>query len=313
MTLLLRLFLLVMPWYSSIGSYANKLKCRSDYMANLNFDVDLSSDFSYENEYKFYTGNTYDEACPWTEETDCAVVNKTLRCTMHTLRVQTHCATFQFILLIIDSATGASKKNITKFEIGVRGFPASPWTTSMKLQFCDDTVGIKYFAVYPTDYTKFKIDLFRYPLDFLSFTSLITLSINGSNNFKKNIALDQKYLDECVGRTKDSCIIVQENLEPCSRYRVCVSPSYIRCREVETKCRSEFRWQDMLLIIFGVIICGLSILFLSTKLKKKRTRSKIHSFSRFELVNDKQRGGTSGGGGADEASPENLYDGHFLD
>lgn len=274
---------LVLMFYNSKYAQQIHLECKVDYMTRIVFEMDISKYVRVGNKYKFETGNNWRSGCPWTEEKDCKIVNNTIfRCTMNSFHMGLEkCTTYEFKLTIIPNIGNITL--IKKFDFW-KGLKATPWTTSLKILHCQGVIGVKYFVPYPLTDSDVEIDIFRYPTDIEYYSTQIEISIYDGANPNRRYNLTSKYLDDCALHTKDMCTVKEVNLKPCSTYKVCVSPSSEPCKEVRTNCPSLVFWRDVLLVVFGVVLSVLSIAYLNLRLKYKRARRKVYSFSEFRLV-----------------------------
>lgn len=239
------------------------LKCYVDYRGTIHFNIqlkDLYKNATSPKAYFYYRKRSeFERDVKWYQESNCYQYrikdDGNLNCTPNFLSRHKY-LTFGYIVSV---ETNNKTINTSKlFMDGHRNVQAHPWTTMQKLVYCINGVGIKYFGLH-LDGRNITLEWFRRPLDVEYIHSSPEITITNLYTNTTNPIFLRK--PNC---RKEACTYTFQSLRQCTFYRVCMSTKQYdfrrhECKTIRTQCFDEsvndiFRWQDILLIVFGTVI-----------------------------------------------------------
>lgn len=266
---------------NKLFSNGTSLYCYVDYHGDIEFNVILPNVFKkdlYPKAFFYYRRGGLAHS-PWKQEYECYQfrVNDDLNfnCTLRELSVPGF-STFEFMVSL---TTNNETTNITKLYFARhRGIEVQPWTTMHKVIYCNNGVGVKYFGL-TADVHNITVEWIRLPLDIDYFHTNPIIRIIGTDlNMSNRIFVRTNCRQEI-------CTYTFQSLSPCSEFRICMVTKYFdfqknECKTIRTHCivdENLFRWQDILLIVFGIIILFACVFMSVVIFAKNKTLKLLHS------------------------------------
>lgn len=288
--------------YGSEKLFSNgtSLYCYIDYHGDVEFNVILPDVFKrdlFPKAFFYYRIGGRPNNSPWKREYECYQYRVkealNLNCTLHAFS-QYGFLTFEFMVSIV---TNNETTNITKLYFAKHpGIKVQPWTTIHKVIYCNNGVGVKYFGLAAAVHN-ITVEWIRLPLDIDFFHTNPIIRIIGTN---LNVPSTIFVRTNCH---KEICTYTFQSLSPCSTFRICMITKYFdfeksKCKTISTHCvvdENFFRWQDILLIVFGIVIIIASIFMSIVILAKNKTIALIHGNYLYDDEKIKPRDKDDGG------------------
>lgn len=151
-----------------------------------------------------------------------------------------------------------ARYNLTNLRFIESSKEVNPWSTRKAIESCTRTKGVKY-VIHFASTDSITTEVLRYPLDvkYQNLSDIFVLT-KGKHFHRKERLSD---IATCRSSAEEICTFTQKSLKPCVEYEVCIEKDgHKKCRKVSTTCTTNsIRWQDVLLIVFGGLICAICL------------------------------------------------------